>query len=186
MEIDEINEDILNDINKNIQNDSSNIKSLKGFEIICESMVYKILDIFGKNSLLSMLYQTGSGPGEVIAKRIKEKYNKEEFGIFEALEILMTELKDFYSIQIREVQLNSDQTRVVIENFCFLREASKRREKLQPGKAFCRVNKGYFETAFRKLLGNKVKKIEINFLQDAPEKNVCVEELIFYHNTDKV
>ncbi len=59
-------------------------------------------------------------------------------------------------------------------------------EKLQPGKAFCRVNKGYFETAFRKLLGNKVKKIEINFLKDEPEKNMCVEELIFYHNSDKV
>ena len=159
MEIDEINEDILNDINKNIRNDNSNVKSLKGFEIICESMVYKILDIFGKNSLLSMLYQTGSGPGEIIAKRIKKKYNKEEFGIFEALEILMTELKDYYSIQIREVQLNSDQIRVIIENFCFLREQIKHREKLQPGKAFCRVNKGYFETAFRKLLGNKVKKI---------------------------
>ncbi len=185
MEIEEINEDILNNINKNIQNDSSNIKSLKGFEIICESMVYKILDIFGKNSLLSMLYQTGSGPGEIIAKRIKEKHNKEEFGIFEALEILMTELKDYYSIQIREVQLNSDQTRVVIENFCFLREPMKHREKLQPGKAFCRVNKGYFETAFRKLLGNKVKKIEINFLYDDTEKNVCVEEMIFYHNSDK-
>lgn len=185
MEIDEINEDLLNDINKKIQNDSSNIKSLKGFEIICESMVYKILDIFGKNSLLSMLYQTGSGPGEIIAKRIKEKYNKEEFGIFEALEILMTELKDYYSIQIREVQLNAEQTRVIIENFCFLREPMKHREKLQPGKAFCRVNKGYFETAFRKLLGNKVKKIEINFLHDEPEKNVCVEEMIFYHNSDK-
>ena len=186
MEIDEINEDILNDINKKIQNDISNINSLKGFEIISESMVYKILDIFGKNSLLSMLYQTGSGPGEIIAKRIKEKHNKEEFGIFEAIEILMTELKDFYSMQIREVQLNSDQTRVIIENFCFLREPMKHREKLQPGKAFCRVNKGYFETAFRKLLGNKVKKIEINFLHDDPEKNVCVEELIFYHNSDIV
>ena len=186
MEIDEINEDILNDINKNIKNDISNINSLKGFEIISESMVYKILDIFGKNSLLSMLYQIGSGPGEIIAKRIKEKHNKEEFGIFEALEILMTELKEFYSIQIREVQLNSEQTRIVIENFCFLREPMKHREKLQPGKAFCRVNKGYFETAFRKLLGNKVKKIEINFLQDDLEKNMCVEELIFFHNSDKV
>ena len=186
MVIDEINEDILNNINKNIKNDISNVNSLKGFEVISESLVYKILDIFGKNSLLSMLYQIGSGPGEIIAKRIKEKHNKEEFGIFEALEILMTELKEFYSIQIREVQLNSEQTRIVIENFCFLREPMKHREKLQPGKAFCRVNKGYFETAFRKLLGNKVKKIEINFLQDDLEKNMCVEELIFFHNSDKV
>ena len=186
MESDEINEGILNDLNRNIQNDRSNINSLKGFEVISESLVYKILDIFGKNSLLSMLYQIGSGPGEIIAERIKEEYNKEEFGIFESIEILMTELKDFYSIQIREVQLNSEQTRIVIENFCFLREPLKHREKLQPGKAFCRVNKGYFETTFRKLLGNKVKKIEINFLHDDPEKDLCVEELIFYHNSDKV
>ena len=85
-------------INQKLQNDPSNIKPIKGYEIICEAMVYKILDIFGKNSLLSMLYQTGAGPGETIAERIKQVYNKEDFGILEALQILFAELKNFYSI----------------------------------------------------------------------------------------
>ena len=72
METNGINENFLNDLNRKIQNDISNINSLKGFEVISESIVYKILDIFGRNSLLSMLYQTGAGPGEKIAKIIHE------------------------------------------------------------------------------------------------------------------
>ena len=180
METKDIDENFLNSLNKNIQNDFSNINSIKGFEVISEALVYNIFDIFGRNSLLSMLYQTGSGPGEEIAKRMQEKYNKSEFEIFEALELLMRELKDFYSIQIREVQDYSDHFKVIIENHCFLRDSIKHRERLKPGKAFCRINKGYFETAFRKLLGDKIKKIEINFLNDDVERDVCVEELVVY------
>jgi hypothetical protein len=172
----------LNGLNRNIQNDTSNVNSLKGFEIISESLVYKILDLFGKNTLLSMLYQTGSRPGEKIAERIKQKYKKNDFAIFEALEILMIELKDFYSLQIREVQEYHDHFKVIIENYCFLRVPYSHREKLKPGKAFCRINKGYFETAFKKLLGEKLKKVEINFLYDDLVKDVCVEEIIFYPN----
>lgn len=184
METKGINENFLNDLNRSIQNDVSNINSLKGFEIISESIVYKILDIFGRNSLLSMLYQTGSGPGEAIAKKIKQKYAKDDFEIFEALKILMIELRDFYSMQIREVQEFPDHFKVIIENYCFLRAPYSEREKLKPGKAFCRINKGYFETAFRKLLGDKLKKVEINFLHDDLENDVCVEELIFYPNLE--
>jgi len=72
LETNEIDENFLNDLNGSIQNDISNINSLKGFEVISESIVFKILDIFGRNSLLSMLYQTGSGPGEAIARKIKK------------------------------------------------------------------------------------------------------------------
>ena len=180
MEINEIDVNFLISLNENIQNDFSNINSIKGFEVISEALVYNILDIFGRNSLLSMLYQTGSGPGEKIAIQLQEKYGKSEFEIFEVLKLLMKELKDFYSIQIREVQEYSDHFKVIIENYCFLRAPLKHRNKLKPGKAFCRINKGYFETAFRKLLGDKVKKIEINFLYDDIERDVCVEELVFY------
>ena len=180
METKDLDENFLNDLNGSIQNDISNINSLKGFEVISESIVYKILDIFGRNSLLSMLYQTGAGPGEAIARKIKQKYEKNEFEIFEALKILMIELRDFYSMQIREVQEYSDHFKIIIENHCFLRNPYSHRERLKPGKAFCRINKGYFETAFRKLVGDKIKKVEINFLHDDIEKDVCVEEIIFY------
>ena len=180
METNDIDENFLIDLNSSIQNNISNVDSLRGFEIISESIVYKILDIFGRNSLLSMLYQTGSGPGESIAKKLKLKYQKNEFGFFEAIKILMIELKEFYSMQIREVQEFQDHFKIIIENYCFLRNPYSHREKLEPGKAFCRINKGYFETAFKKLIGDKLKKVEINFLHNDLENDVCIEEIIFY------
>jgi len=168
------------ELNERIHNPIENINSVKGFEIITESLVYKVYDVFGRNSLLSILYQTGVFPGTIIAERIKKEYKKEEFEIMEALVILIDELKDFYSIQIRDIEQYDDRYRILIENHCFLREPIKHREKLKFGKAFCRINKGYFETVFQKLLGSNVKKIEINFLENDVEKDVCIEELNFY------
>ncbi|MFX1419612.1 MAG: hypothetical protein ACFE9N_11890 [Promethearchaeota archaeon] len=173
-------EDYLKEINERILNPIDNINSVKGFEIISESLVYKVYDIFGRNSLLSILYQTGVFPGTIIAERIKREYGKENFEIMEALVILMDELKEFYSIQVRDIEQYKDRLRIIIENHCFLRTSISNREKLDYGKTFCRINKGYFETAFQKLLGNKIKKIEINFLENDAEKGVCVEELNFY------
>ncbi|MBY8985435.1 MAG: hypothetical protein KGD65_10225 [Candidatus Lokiarchaeota archaeon] len=168
------------ELNERISNPIENINSEKGFEIITESLVYKVYDVFGRNSLLSILYQTGAFPGTIIANRIKQEYNKEEFEIMEALIILMAELKDFYSIQIRDIEHLDDRYRLIIENHCFLRNPIKNREKLKFGKALCRINKGYFETALRNLVGNKYKRIEINFLENDAEKDTCVEELNFY------
>ena len=170
----------MEELNNKLKNTSSNINSLKGFEIIGEALVYNIYDLFGRNMLLSMLYQVGAGPGGIIAERLKNKYNKEYFEILEALEILMQELKEFYSIQISDIDKDPQKVRIVIENYCFLREPIKRRQKLKAGKALCRINKGYFETAFKKMLGDKVKAVEINFLYEDANKDVCVEELIFY------
>lgn len=170
----------MKEINERILNPIDNINSVKGFEIISESLVYKVYDIFGRNSLLSILYQTGVFPGTIIAERIKREYGKENFEIMEALVILMDELKEFYSIQVRDIEQYKDRLRIIIENHCFLRTSISNREKLDYGKTFCRINKGYFETAFQKLLGNKIKKIEINFLENDAEKGVCVEELNFY------
>ena len=175
----------LDEFNAMFQNDSENVNSLnslKGLEIICESMVFKIYDLFGRNALLSMLFHIGSGPGNTIANRIKKLYEKDEFEVLDAFAILLNELKEYYSIVVREIEEDEERIRIVIENHCFLREPIKHREKMQFGKAFCRVNKGYFETAFKNLLGNKIKKIDINFLYNDEEKDVCVEELNFYKN----
>lgn len=170
------------ELNKRINNPSDNLKSLEGFEIICESLVYKIYDIYGRNTLLSMLYQIGKGPGEIIANRIKKKYQKDHFEILEAIEVLLNELKDYYSVQIRDIEEHDDKVRVIIENRCFLRETIKHREKLKFGKAFCRINKGYFEEAFQILVGNGIKNIEINFLENDEVNDCCVEEVNFYIN----
>ncbi len=166
-------------INDKIQNEVSNIDSYLGLEIICEAFVYKILKVFGKNSLLSILYQVGSGPGEVIANKIKETYNRDDFEILELFEILLRELKGLYSIQIREIQEEPNRIRIVIENRCYLRRLIEDREKLEFGMAFCRVNKGYFETAIKILLKDKIKKVEINYLENDEENEFCLEELIF-------
>ena len=168
------------EINERIRNPIENINSVKGFEIITESLVYKVYDVFGRNSLLSILYQIGVHPGTIIAERIKKEYQKEEFEIMEALVILMDELKEFYSIQVRTIEEDDEKVRLVIENHCFLRDSIKRRPKLDFGKAFCRVNKGYFETALRKMLGSKISKIDINYLENDEEKEACIEELVFY------
>jgi Txe/YoeB family toxin of Txe-Axe toxin-antitoxin module len=170
----------IEEFNKKIRNPHSNIDSLSGFEIIAESITEKIYSIFGRNSLLSMLYQVGSGPGQKIAERIKEKYQKEQFDILEALEILMKELSQYYSVQVRNIEREENLVKIVIENHCFLRKPIKHREKLNFGKSFCRVNKGYFETAFRNLLGDSVQKVVINYLGNDEFKDVCVEELIFH------
>ncbi|MFW9973019.1 MAG: hypothetical protein ACFFDF_22730 [Candidatus Odinarchaeota archaeon] len=173
-------EEYIKEINERIQNPVDNINSIKGFEIISESLVYKVYDVFGRNSLLSILYQIGVFPGTKIAERLKREYGKENFEIMEALVILMEELKEFYSIQIRNIQQYQDKVKIVIENHCFLRIPIRHREKLNYGKAFCRTIKGYFETAFKILLGKNIKKVEINFLENDDEKDVCIEELIFY------
>ena len=171
----------IDELNEKIQNESENLNALKGYEIICESLIYKINDIFGKNMLLSMLYQIGTGPGEMIAKRIKTKYNKEEFELMEAFQILLKELKDFYSIKVRNIEIYGENSvRLTIENRCFLRESIKNRDRMQFGKAFCRVNKGYFEQALKFLVGKKLLDVDIKFLYNDEDKDVCVEQLEFH------
>jgi len=177
--------DQIKEINDRIKNPIENLNSEKGFEVLTESLVHKVYDIFGRNVLLSILYQIGSFPGEVIAERIKREYGKEEFEIIEAVVILMDELKEHYSVQIRDIQQFEDRYRLIIENCCFLREPIKHREKLKFGKALCRINKAYFEVGFQNLLGDKIKKIEINFLHNDEVNDVCVEEINFYKNNEK-
>ncbi len=167
-------------INEKIRNNGKELNTLRGYEIITESLIFKMYDVFGRNALLSILYQVGTVPGGIIAKRLKEKYNKEEFGIFESVELLLGELKEFYSVQIKDVEEDEEKIRFILENRCFLRNSYKHRKKLKPGKAFCRVNKGYFEKALKEMLGETIKSVEINFIDDNVEKDVCEEEIIFF------
>ena len=171
----------IDDLNRKIENSDAKINSMKGFEIIAEAMVEKIYSIFGRNMLLTMLYEVGAGPGEKIAARLKQKHGKEQFEIDEALSIILNELKEFYSVKVREIIQEENKIRMIIENRCFLRKPFKNREKLKPGKAFCRINKGYFEKALSSLIGNKIKKVDISFIEDDSEKDVCVEELAFFY-----
>lgn len=175
----------INDINYDLVNDIENINSLKGLEIICESLVYKVLDLFGKNALLSILYQIGAGPGDQISRRLKEVYNKDSFEPMEAFELLFTELRDYYSIKVRELYEDDEKIKLIIENHCFLRKPIKNRNSLKHGKAFCRVNKGYVETALKKLMGDKILGLDIKFLSNDDSKDACIEELVIYKKKPK-
>lgn len=81
-------------------------------------------------------------------------------------------------MKIKSVEYLGKKVRIIIENCCFLRSTFKHRKKLSYGSAFCRINKGYFETAFQEL--TNIKKVDINFLENDQENDVCIEELIFY------
>ncbi len=170
----------MEEINEKIKNPPSNLNTLKGYEIIAESIVEKVRDLFGRNSLLTMLYQVGAGPGKTISERLKAKYGKDEFDVLESVEILTLELKEFYSIELKEITEDEEKIRILIQNHCFLRKSFKEREKLQFGRAFCRINKGYYEVALKNLIGDKIRKVEINFLENDEEQDACVEEMLFY------
>ena len=170
----------INEINHDLANDLENINSLKGLEIICESLVYKVLDLFGKNALLSILYQIGVGPGEQISRRLKEVYNKDVFEPLEAFNVLFRELGDYYSIKIRELYEDDEKIKLIIENHCFLRNPIKNRSRLKHGKSFCRVNKGYVETALKKLMGDKISGLDIKFISSDDLIDACIEELVIY------
>lgn len=172
----------LEEYNVMFQNDSSNVKPMKGFEIICGSMVNQVRDLFGRNALLSILFQIGAGPGDDIAKKIKKSYKREDFSVLEAVAILLNDLRDYYSISVKKIEEDDDKIRLLIENHCFLRKPIKHRKDMKFGSAICRVNKGYFESAFKSLLGNKIKKTEIKFLFNDEVKNACIEEINFYKN----
>ncbi len=169
----------IDEINKIIHSPKSNVDSLKGFEIISEALVYKIINIFGKNSLLTILYQVGAGPAETISNRLKEKYVGQKFTIIDAFALLVKELNGFYSIKIREIKEDDKIMRIIIENHCFLRQPINNRPKLEHGKTLCRINKGYFEVGLKKLLEDQVSRIELNFVEDDKENDVCIEEIVF-------
>jgi hypothetical protein len=168
------------ELNRKILNPTENVNTLRGFEIIAEALVHTIYQVFGKNMSLNILYQIGAGPAEKIAQRIKKKYSKEKFKIIEAVGVVFEELKGFFSVQIKSIESDDIKIKIVLENHCFLREPIKNRDSLDFGKSFCRINKGYFETVFKRLLGEELKKIEVNFLENVEENNACIEEIIFY------
>ena len=66
----------IDELNEKIKNPPENLNSLKGFEIIAESLVYRMYDLFGRNMLLNALFQTGARAGEIVAKELKKRMRK--------------------------------------------------------------------------------------------------------------
>jgi hypothetical protein len=177
---------IIEKMNNEIQNPNASFETLTGYEVVLESLVYKIYDVFGRNALLSMMYQIGSGPGQEIAERIlKERNNKIFEDPFEAVATLLNQERKYYEIVVKDIkeepaEFNGKKYKkltITINNRCFFRESLKKRKRLKIGGPLCRINKAYYETAFKLLTG---LKCEIGFLQNDEKLGMCLETVSFW------
>ncbi|MFX0100279.1 MAG: hypothetical protein ACFFCS_11910 [Candidatus Hodarchaeota archaeon] len=173
-----MNEDI-EEINNLIKNEVENVDYLKGMEIVLESFSAKIMDVFGKNTLLSMLYQIGAKTGEIIAKRIKREHKKEIFEPLEAIGIFFKEVKGFFCVEVKNIEEDENYIRIYLKNHCFFRDAMNNRAGLVPGKMLCRINKGYFEFALLNLVKPVYNKVDMSLVENDEANDCCIECLSF-------
>jgi predicted hydrocarbon binding protein len=168
-------------LNAQLQNSNTNVDSIRGIEVVLEAFVKKIIELFGKNALLSAGYQIGAAPGQKIAQRILAARGNAIFtDPIEALVALFSETKTFYNIElikVDNVQKTGPEVLVTMKNYCFLRSIIKSRRGLEMGGPLCRINKGYLETALKLLTG---KRIELNRVGDDAATDQCIETLRFF------
>lgn len=176
-----VNMDIVT-LNSSLQNTNTSVDSIRGIEVVLEAFVKKVIELFGKNALLSAGYQIGAAPGQKIAQRILAARGNVPFtDPLEALLALFSETKKFFNIQVVQVdslQSNGGALVVAMKNHCFLRDIIKHRPDLEMGGPLCRINKGYLETALKLLLGGK--KVELARTGDEPASDMCQETLRFF------
>ncbi len=169
-------------LNASLKNSNETVDSIRGIEVVLDAFVKKIIELFGKNALLSAEYQIGAAPGQKIAQRILTARGNAPFtDPFEALIALFAETKKFFSVQVVQVdtvQQNGGVLTVTMKNHCFLRDVIKHRPGLEMGGPLCRINKGYLETALKLLLGGK--KVELTRTGDDPASDMCQETLRFF------
>ena len=177
---------IIEKMNKDIQNPNACFETLTGYEVVLESLVYKIYDVFGRNALLSMMYQIGSGPGQEVAEDILKHRNNQKFtDPFEAVTTLLNRQRKFYEVIVKDIKEEPAEFNgkkftkitITINNRCFFRESLKKRKRLKIGGPLCRINKAYYETALKLLTG---LKCEISFIQNDEKIGMCLETVSFW------
>lgn len=171
----------IEEINKEIFNPKEKFDTLKGFENVLENMVYQVYDIFGRNALLSMLYTIGKGPGDELAEEILKEQGKSIINDpYEAFTLILKKTEDYYSVKVKDIKIENhnqefDKIVITIQNRCFYRESIQKSERIKIGKALCRINKGFFESACKKLTGFKC---DIDFIENDKEHDACIESLV--------
>ena len=169
---------MVDQINEFLENELANVNYLKGMEILLESLSNKIVDIFGRNALLSMLYQIGATTGAVVAKRIIEEQGKESFTVIEAFSLLFRSLKSYFKVMVKRIEQDGETVSITFTNHCFLRAAIKDRPDLQAGGRLCRITKGYIESALATLLAGGYQKIDVAFMENDMENDCCLERVV--------
>jgi hypothetical protein len=171
------------ELNEKIKNPREVFEAKKGYEMVLEALIYNIYSVFGKNALLSTTYQIGAGPGQEIAQKILDEKSVSKIkDPLDAFEALLNENREFYSVEILDIKQEPHDEKynklvLTIHDRCFYREVCHQRKRLRVGGPLCRINKAYFETALKKLTGFKV---EIAFIKDIPEKDMCLESITFF------
>lgn len=171
----------IEEINKEIFNPKEKFDTLKGFENVLENMVYQVYDIFGRNALLSMLYTIGKGPGDELAEEILKEQGKSIINDpYEAFTLILKKTEDYYSVKVKDIKIENhnqefDKIVITIQNRCFYRESIQKSDRIKIGKALCRINKGFFESACKKLTGFKC---DIDFIENDEENDACIESLV--------
>ncbi len=169
-------------LNAFLQNTNATVDSIRGIEVVLDAFVKKVIELFGRNALLSAGYQIGAAPGQKIAQRILAARGNAPFTEpLEALMALFAETKTFYNVQVVQADnlpQNGGALIVTIKNHCFLRDVIKHRPGLEMGGPLCRINKGYLETALKLLMGGK--KVELMRTGDDAATDMCIETLRFF------
>ena len=173
----------IKELNQALMNPRESYEVLTGFETILENLVSRIYDLFGRNALLSMLYTIGSGPGHELANTILEEKRAQKIeDPFEAMKLLLTKSKEFFSVQVQNYKLESydekyEKLIMTINNSCFYRESLNRKKLLKIGGPLCRINKAFFETAWKTLTG---LRCEIDFKENDDANGHCNETITIY------
>ncbi|HMF32299.1 MAG TPA: hypothetical protein VKK79_12835 [Candidatus Lokiarchaeia archaeon] len=165
----------ISELNARIQNTNENVDSISGLEIVFEALVTKVVELYGKNTLLSAAYQIGAAPAHKIAQRLLTARGGEMFDDpIEALATLLSETKGFFHVEVENIQQDGGEIVVSMKNHCFLRPVIVKRAGLEMGGPLCRINKGYLETAVKELTG---KKVELKRTGDDNNACMCLETL---------
>lgn len=169
--------DLTAQVNAFLENELTQVNYQQGLEILLESLSSKIVDIFGRNALLSMLYQIGATTGSVVAKRIIEEQGKETFTPVEAFSLLFKTVRSYFKVMVKEIKQDEHGMSITFTNHCFLRNIIKDREKLRAGGRLCRITKGYIESAMDTLLKGGDQKVEVGFVENDEDGDCCLEKL---------
>ncbi|MCP4762923.1 MAG: hypothetical protein GY870_14185 [archaeon] len=158
-------------------------KESLGLRIFLGSLVSEIEKLYGRPTLNAIIYRIGQKPGEIVSKKILEKYNRTEENPFEVptaafsfLENSITQLFDEEHIEYKKDE-SKNRYIIKIKNVCPLRQVIMSREDLEFGGTLCQFAIGYFETALKILTGMNV---DYEFYDKETTDDYCMINIIFH------
>jgi hypothetical protein len=151
------------------------------YEEIMEGLVTHVKEVFGRGTVLSIVYQIGSNAGRKSAEALLATRNGVKYeDPVDALVDTMQLEHHKYRLQIAGIEVNQEAKTVLVrlKNQCFLREFLDRSTKIRIGSTLCRVNKGYFEGLFKEIVAD-LRGVDISFQENCVADQTCLESILF-------